>query len=366
MLSRISSNQHPLLLDFLQNPSSIKSYSNQQWSLLHRVAKNASLLAHVGWVVHQNKLQSYLPEKIIANITSAQTVVEYRKRTALWELNRLHRAFLGSNAEIIVLKGGAYLLAQLPFSYSRMFSDVDILVKKDAIDNIEQTLLDQHWRSDDLDDYDQSYYRNWMHEIPPLRHITRTIEIDIHHAILPLTSRLHPDPNMLITDAVESGQYGFKVLSPCDMTLHSATHLFYDSDLSNKLKDLVDLDQLVTHFNSSDSDFFSKLNERAKKLELHRPLFYALRYTHKLLGTAIPDEVLRKTDAPSLIVRLLMDWLVPTAILPEHPDHPKIKVAIARWLLYVRSHYLRMPLKLLIPHLLHKRKVRREATKNED
>lgn len=365
MHSRFISNQRSLLLEFLQNPSNIQSYSNQQWSLLYRVAKNASLLAHVGWVVQQNGLQSYLPKKIIANITSAQTLVDYRKRTALWELNRLWRALLEANAEIIVLKGGGYLLANLPFSQSRMFADIDILVKKDAIKNIEQILLEQHWRSVNLDNYDQNYYRDWMHEIPPLRHITRVIEVDIHHTILPLTSRLYPDPKMLIAAADESGQYGFKILAPCDMTLHSATHLFYDSDLNNKLKDLVDLDQLLTHFSSTDMDFFSKLNKRAKELELNCPLFYALRYTHKLLGTAIPTEILRdKTGAPSFIFRILMDWLVPMAILPEHPDHPKIKVVIARWLLYVRSHYLRMPLKLLLPHLVHKGKVRWNESKN--
>jgi hypothetical protein len=49
-----------------------------------------------------------------------------------------------------------------------------------------------------------------------------------------------------------------------------------------------------------------------------------------------------------------MDQLVGRALTPEHPDHPTKVTALARWLLYVRSHYLRMPLQLLIPHLLRK------------
>ena len=365
MLSRLISNQRSLLLEFLQNPNIVKSYNNHQWSLLYRVSKSASLLAHAGWVLQQKELQSYLPKKINDNITSAQTIIEYRKRTALWELNRLWRALLGSDAEIIVLKGGAYLLAYLPFSQSRMFADIDILVKKDAIKNIEQNLLEQDWNSENQDQYDQHYYRDWMHEIPPLKHITRTIEVDIHHTILPITSRLRPDPSMFFADAVDSGQFGFKSLAPCDMIIHSATHLFYDSGLDNKLKDLVDLDQLILHFSSTDTDFFCKLIQRAQKLQLQRPLFYALRYTHKLLGTTIPVEILQdKTGAPPFIIRILMDSLVPLAILPEHPDHPTIKVVIARWLLYVRSHYIRMPLKLLLPHLVHKSKIRWEESKN--
>ena len=352
--------RQPVLLDFFKNPKKIESYHTEQWSLLLRTARNSVLLAQVGRVMQQHGLAHLAPKKVKDHIDSAQTIIEYRKRTALWELNRLWRALLESEIEIIILKGGAYLLIELPFSNSRMFADIDILVNKSDINKLEQTLLNKNWKSVKLEEYDQHYYREWMHEIPPLRHITRIIEVDIHHTILPLTSRLTPDPQKLIDHAIESTQYGFKTLSPCDMYLHSATHLFYDSDLNNRLKDLVDLDQLTRHFSEIKSDFFDQLLIRGKELDLHRPLFYALHYSQKLLGTPVSSEILKasKIGAPPTVIRLFMDILVPWAILPEHPDHPQVKVAIARWLLYVRSHYLRMPLKLLLPHLLYKAKVR--------
>ncbi len=53
-------------------------------------------------------------------------------------------------------------------------------------------------------------------------------------------------------------------------------------------------------------------------------------------------------------VRWLMDWLVPLAMLPEHPDFPRRSAAVARWLLYARSHWLRMPPLLLVRHLGYK------------
>jgi hypothetical protein len=49
-----------------------------------------------------------------------------------------------------------------------------------------------------------------------------------------------------------------------------------------------------------------------------------------------------------------MDRLVALALLPPHPDYPPRARALACWLLYVRSHWLRMPPWLLIRHLLHK------------
>jgi hypothetical protein len=49
-----------------------------------------------------------------------------------------------------------------------------------------------------------------------------------------------------------------------------------------------------------------------------------------------------------------MDCLVERVLVPNHPDAPPTGQGLVEWLLYVRSHYLRMPLYLLIPHLMHK------------
>jgi len=40
--------------------------------------------------------------------------------------------------------------------------------------------------------------------------------------------------------------------------------------------------------------------------------------------------------------------------LPDHPSCADVFTPVARWLLFLRGHYLRMPLRLLIPHLTRK------------
>jgi len=229
-------------------------------------------------------------------------------------------------------------------------------VEKPVIELIEQMLLNQNWQSMKVDDYDQQYYRQWMHEIPPLRHILRAIEVDIHHTIIPPISQLKPDPALLFHDAVGIKGENFKVLSPCDMVLHSAVHLFFDSDLSNKLRDLVDLDQLLRHFYAQYPDFLEDLLARAAVLGLQRPIYYTLRYSQHFLNTPLSNDQWQivKAIAPPLIIRWLMDLLVPLALLPEHPDRPSKLVSLARWLLYVRSHWLKMPVYLLVTHLPRK------------
>jgi hypothetical protein len=52
-------------------------------------------------------------------------------------------------------------------------------------------------------------------------------------------------------------------------------------------------------------------------------------------------------------VRFAMDILVTEAIVPDRPMRPR-RTRLARGLLSVRHHWLRMPPPLLIRHVLHK------------
>jgi hypothetical protein len=102
------------------------------------------------------------------------------------------------------------------------------------------------WSSAKTSAYDQRYYRRWMHELPPLKHNSRQTVLDVHHAILPTTARLKPDSRKLLAAATPiAGRPDLAVLSPVDMVLHSAAHLFCNEDVGNSLRDLVDLDCLL-------------------------------------------------------------------------------------------------------------------------
>ena len=360
MTFKVKKGGQRLLLNALKNPDSLGELDINEWELLIRCTRGSKLIAALGAKIEQIGTNTNLPPKVLEYFQAAQKLVDYRKRLAIWELNRLEKALSELEVEIVVLKGGAYILLDLQMSIGRLVSDIDILVDKKDIERIEKHLLAQGWQATKLDNYDQHYYRTWMHEIPPLRHRDRLIEVDIHHTILPVTSRLHPDPERLLSDAVEVEKSKCKVLSPRDMVLHSTVHLFYDAELNaGDFRDLVDLHELLCFFSKQDTGFWEKLDERATELELQRPLYYTLYFSKQLLGTPVPDKLLPECEGrPSYIVRLLMEYLVPLALLPEHPDYPEKKVSFARWLLFIRSHYLRMPLYLLIPHLFKKSKKR--------
>jgi hypothetical protein len=54
-----------------------------------------------------------------------------------------------------------------------------------------------------------------------------------------------------------------------------------------------------------------------------------------------------------------MDQLFGPALRPNHPSCRDGMSGFALWLLYVRSHYLLMPVRVLVPHLVRKAYVRR-------
>jgi hypothetical protein len=204
-----------------------------------------------------------------------------------------------------------------------------------------------------MDAYDERYYREWTHEIPPLRYPGHPMELDVHHTILQQTARLRPIVSELFAESESVPRGTFRVLCAEDQLLHASVHLFQDSDCANRLRDLVDIDGLLRHFSSKDG-FWDGLVARAKLHGLGRPLFYAAYFSERLLGTPVPQGTWRGLEsmAPNAGFRWLMTALVPRALLPSHPDRDATSSArFARNLLFLRAHWLRMPPLLLAQHL---------------
>ena len=72
------------------------------------------------------------------------------------------------DVDLVLLKGAAYLMAGLPAARGRVFSDVDILVPVARLAEVENALMLHGWSTTHHNAYDQRYYRQWMHELPPL------------------------------------------------------------------------------------------------------------------------------------------------------------------------------------------------------
>ena len=143
------------------------------------------------------------------------------------------------------------------------------------------------------------------------------------------------------------------------MVLHSATHLFRNEDVTHGYRDLVDIDALLRHF--GDDAFWRRLPGRAAALGLGRSLHYALHWSARLFSTPIPPNVTTALaeHAPPPATRWLMEAILGNALRPQLND-PATRWA--RRAMYVRGHWLKMPLPLLAWHLTVKAIRRDEAS----
>jgi len=339
------------LLEALRDPAAAAQLGLRDWEVLLRLARYQRLHARLAVSFRREGLLDHAPEPVARHLRAYIAMSQAHDRTVRWEVDRIAAAIRGTDVPVLLLKGAAYLMSGLPVAAGRLAEDVDILVPKDQLAAVEASLLEHGWEAVKADPYDQSYYRRWMHELPPLRHSRRHSTIDVHHTILPETSRLKPDAQELIRAATPlSGAANVLVLRPTDMVLHGSAHLFHDGSIGGALRDLIDLDDLLRHF-ARDPAFWEELLPRAARLDLGRPLFYTLRYASRLLGTPVPASALAAAEAhrPGAVALALMDRLVPAALAPIDPERPG--GGLKRWLLYVRSHWLRMPPTLLAYHL---------------
>ncbi len=199
-----------------------------------------------------------------------------------------------------------------------------------------------------------------MHELPPLRHKGRGTVVDVHHTISPPTSRIRIDGESLWPGA-PSGESVLPTLAPPDLVLHAVIHLFHEGNLAGGLRDLADIDGLLRHF-GAEPGFWDALLARAEEFDARRVLAYGLRYAALLFDTPAPQEVRRQAARweASPPAQQKMGGRVLATLLAAGGEGGH-GARGAAWMLYVRSHWRRMPPLLLARHLLRKAVTRRGA-----
>lgn len=345
-----------LLCEVLLAPETIRSFSPVEWDLLIRQGRQANLLGSLKELLEERSLLAAVPAQPRNHLLSAAAIATRQHSSIRWEVSCISQAFADSGINFILLKGAAYVMSGVAAAHGRTFSDVDLLVEKSRIEDAECALMLHGWQGSHHGEYDQKYYRKWMHEIPPMAHVRRGTTIDLHHTILPETARISINTAALLKNPLQlNGYANVFVLGPADMVLHSATHLFHEGELDNGLRDLLDLDSLFREFGKNHL-FWENLLERACELGLQRPFFYAIYFVGAIFHTEIPSHVKLSVEkfSPPPIVLKVMDFCYLRALRPNHATCHLGGSSIARFMLYIRSHWIKMPFNLLVYHLMHK------------
>jgi hypothetical protein len=320
------------LVRALTEPASTLTLTTSEWVELLTIAKAERL---AGSLAHR---LSGLPLSDVAlqALDAARLNAETGRTHALWEAEMACRSLANYKVPVVLLKGTAFVAAGLDAGQGRLIGDLDILVSRTDLADVEAALLTSGWEWVKPDPYDDAYYRRWMHELPPLIHRDRDRMIDVHHTILPLTARPKPDPAAMFNDSIEL-ENGLRILGREDMIIHAAAHLIADGDLAGGLRNLWDIDRLFREFDAS--GFQKQLLDRATHHGLRTETERALRLSADLFETPIQQLASHWTDRLYIMRLTARDgW--------GRETRPLIRLAF-----YIRSHWLRMPPLMLARHL---------------
>jgi hypothetical protein len=345
-----------LLVDALRDPATTKMLDADGWTALLTMARAEQLLGTLARRVSGLAI----PDAVHRILDEARVNAEYQRRSALWEADCARSALADYSGKLVLMKGTAYAAAGLKAGEGRHIGDLDIMVAREDLPVVEAALLAEGWEWVRDDAYDDGYYRDHMHELPPLIHKIRDRMIDVHHTILPLTARPKPDASAMLEGAqslnpvrpeLVEGQEGsgerastssgrtdsLYIFSPTDMVIHSAAHLFADGELDGGLRNLWDIHCLLSEF--ADEQFWPALESRAEHHQLWPAVHRAARLAHQLYSTEVPNDWRGGRDR----------WYVQR--LTARDGWGKGTRQFTRLAFYIRSHWLRMPPLMLVRHL---------------
>jgi hypothetical protein len=348
--------ERDLVSQALRHPLRLNTLTLAGWDVLVRQARRAGLLARIACMLDAQGSIDAVPRAPRQHLLAAITLTEAQHAEALRELAHIGLAFASTGVVPVLLKGSAYIAGGLLPALGRPSDHIDIMVPHARLADVEAALMAHGWATTHHSRYDQRYYRQWLHELPPMRHTRRHTRLNVHHSIVPPTAGMKSDASALLASAIAlPNRPGFSILCPTDMVLHTIVHLFNNGDLSHSLRDLSDLDLLLRGF-AKDRSFWRALLERAVILSLARPLHYGLHYAHRQLGTPVPIDTLNVAarHRPGWPFSHLFDALWSRALRPQHSISSDAWSPLALNALHLRAHWVRMPPALFLRHLTAK------------
>lgn len=86
-----------------------------------------------------------MPDAAQRILADARLSAEHWRRAALWEAEAARRALASLGCAVILLKGSAFVAAGLDAGQGRAIGDLDILVPRARLDDVEHALLEAGW-----------------------------------------------------------------------------------------------------------------------------------------------------------------------------------------------------------------------------
>jgi len=223
------------------------------------------------------------------------------------ELGKLLRLLQEKNIAVIVLKG-AYLAEAVYDNIGlRRMSDVDLLVKKNDLQRVEQELFALGFMPEDRNRVIAQINYHFAYRQPG-----NGLRLEIHWAIVPSSSLFQIDVDGLWSRSqpVILAQAGAQALSPEDLLLHLCQHTAKHS-YDMQLRMLCDIGEVVRCYGAQLD--WQEISARSRQWGVLRAVYVILRLARELLDAAVPAEWLasiRPDDFDELYLDLVREQIV--------------------------------------------------------
>ncbi len=330
------------LIGLLRTPESVSGVALADWNDVVAQGRKTQLLGQLAVRLRQANVIEQVPEQVRRHLLLAELTARRRRESAMWEISAIRRA-VDPAVPLVLLKGCAYAACADDNAGGRLFSDVDVMVRRQDLQSTQMALLAAGWMPNRVNDYDLKYYHDWMHEVPPMTHLRRRSVVDLHHAINPPVSRYHIKPDLLMKEITEV-QPGLFVLNATDRVIHCALHLLQEGEPKKLLRDLYDLHLLLCQHQRQDGGR-QQLGQRARELGVQGVVEASASAAEALFSTRSIDN----TGSRGGLLHACMVRAAVGAVVK-----PSIAGGLTGTAMLAYSHWMKMPVHLLIPHLARK------------
>jgi hypothetical protein len=219
------------------------------------------------------------------------------------ELRRVLKTFRDQRIEVIALKGAA--LAEYVYSNRalRAMSDVDLLVRKNALDKVEAQLIGMGYTLDENAQpraYHLQNHYHWVFTKPS------AVSIEIHWHIERPNGPFGIDVGGFWDRARPAAVAGVEIqaLSPEDLLLHLCQHMHKHAMIGG-IRPLCDIAHVTERYN--DVMNWTKFTSRSLEWGVAPSAYVALYLAKELLGAEIPASSLNNLE-PARFDRLLLSF----------------------------------------------------------
>ena len=124
----------------LRNRERLSGLSPAQWEPVIRHGRRADVLARIAAQLQHDGQINAVPVAPRAHLLAALRVWRAQMQEVAHEAGLIAEALQALNVPVVMLKGAAYVLSNQPSAQGRVFSDIDILVPRSALNEVEGAL----------------------------------------------------------------------------------------------------------------------------------------------------------------------------------------------------------------------------------